>query len=156
MHQAMLNGYMEHLQQVRMTLFRALQRMLYGMVEFFAHALIVAPDFLQRGPITRGVDRQSAANRINSESKELIEERVEGAQTERATGKEVPVKSFQVAYIKNDAVSLGDRSVVQSLLANHLEKLIGSRASFEEASMKIVTDADSSGGECSHSVYPFF
>ena len=72
-HQAMLDSDVEHLHQLRMAFFRALERMLDSVIEFFADALVVAPDFLAGGPILRSVGWQPAVDRVDSERKKLIE-----------------------------------------------------------------------------------
>ena len=112
MHQAMLDGDVEHLHQVGMAFLRPLQSALDGTVEFFTDALVVTFHFGSRGPICRRVRRQSVADGVDPKGKELIESGVEGTETESALRKQVPVKGFDVADIKNDAVPLRDRPVV--------------------------------------------
>lgn len=156
MHQAMFDGGIEHLHQLGMAFFRALKGVLDGVIEFFTHAVVIAVNFLRRGPIFGSVGWQSTADGIDSEREKFIEDSMEGAQTESALRKEIPVKGFEVTQVENDAVSLGDGPLVESLFANQLEKFVGTRTRFQQAGMKIVTDADSSCGECSHSFGPFF
>jgi len=156
MHEAMLDGDVEHLHELRMAFFRVLERMFDGVIKFFAQAPVVTLDFLPRGPIFRSIGWQTASDGVDTERKKLIEGFVERAQTESALRKEVPVKGFDVAKVKNDAVALRDGPVVDGLFAYQLEKLIGAGAGLQQAAMKIVSDADSRCGECSHGVDPFF
>jgi len=126
-------------------------------VEFFADALLVAPDFRASRPILGRVCGQTAAaERIDTEGKKLIEGGMKGAQTEGAPRKQIPVKGFDVADVEYDAMSFGDGPVVQCLSANHAEEFIGSSAGIHESCMEIVTKAGRRCGECSHGVDPFF
>src|SRR5215831_15995945 len=113
-----------------MAFFVAFEGVFDGVIEFFSQALVVTLDFLSRGPVFGRVGWQAAADGVNSKSKKLIERTMKGVQTESALRKEVPVKSFNVAQIKYDAVALGDGPIVKRLFANQLEELVGARAGF--------------------------
>ena len=154
-HQAMLNGHVEHLHQMGMALFGARKGMFDGAIEFFTDARVVARYFLARRPVFGLVFRQAATDRIDAEGKESIEGRMEGPQPEGALREQVPVEGFDMAQVKNNAMPLWNGPVVQCLFLDQLEKFVGSRAGFQQAGMKIVTDADSGGSECSHGVAPF-
>src|SRR5215469_11086783 len=101
-----------------MAFFGALERIFDGMIEFFAHALVVTLNFLPRGPIFRSVGWQAAANGVDSERKKLIEGSMEGPQAKSALRKKVPVKGFDVAQVKNEAVALGDGPVVEGFFVD--------------------------------------
>jgi len=126
-----------------------------GSVEFFADAFLVALDFRASRPILGCVCGQTAADGVDTEGKKLIEGGMKGPQTEGAPRKQVPVKGFEVADIKYDAMPLGDRPVVQCFFANDSEQFIGPSAGIHEACMEIVTNARGRCGECSHGVDPF-
>jgi hypothetical protein len=123
----MLNGDVEHLHQLGMAFFRALEGVFDGVIEFLPDALVVTLDFLVRRPILWIVGWQTAADGIDSERKKLIEDAMEGAQTKSALRKQVPVKGFYVTDIKNEAVTLGDGPVIESFFADELEKLVRAR-----------------------------
>src|SRR5690242_549255 len=73
-HQTMFDRDVEHLHQLRMAFFRALESMLDGVIELFADAMVVTLDFLARGPVLRSVGRKGAtADRVDSEREKLIE-----------------------------------------------------------------------------------
>ena len=128
-HQTMLDRDVKHLHQLRMAFFRALESMLDGLIKFFTQALVVALDFRARRPIFGRVRWKAAADGVDPERKKVVESSMEGTQPESPLRQEVPVEGFDVAYVENDAVALGDGPVIEGLFADQLEKLIGTRAS---------------------------
>lgn len=72
-HQAMLDGDVEHLHQLRMAFVRATERIFDGVIELFAGAIVVTLDFLARRPIFGSVGWKAAAGRVDSEGKKVIE-----------------------------------------------------------------------------------
>src|SRR5260370_4435392 len=83
----------------------------------------------------------------------VIEGPLKRTQSKRALRQQVPVKSRHVTQVKNNAVSLGNRPVVDRLFANHTKYVVSARAGVKQSAMKVVPDADS-GGESSHGVFP--
>src|SRR5215472_1430203 len=127
-----------------------------GGVEFFADAFLVALDFRAGRPILGCVCGQAAADGVDTEGKKLIEGGMKGPQTEGAPRKQVPVKGFDVADVKYDAMPLGDGPVVQCFFANDAEQFIGPSAGINQTCVEIVTNARWRCSECSHGVDPFF
>jgi len=80
---------------------------------------------------------------------------MKGAQTKGTVGEQVPVKCFDVADIKNDAMAFGDGPVIHGLFADDAKDIVCSGSGIQEAGLKVVSDADG-GGDCSHIVNPFF
>jgi hypothetical protein len=121
MHEAVLDGHVQHLHQVRVSFLRPFQRAFHGAVQFLAHAPLVPLHFVAPRPIGRRVRRQSAAYRIDAERKQLIEGWVEGPQTKCAVREQIPVERFNVSHVKNDAVPFRDRPVVQCFFSHQAE-----------------------------------
>jgi len=74
-----------------------------------------------RRPIARLIRRQSATNRIDSKCKKLIERRVKAAQAKGPLAQKVPVKGFDVAEIKNNAMPFGNGPFVERFVAQDFE-----------------------------------
>ena len=72
-HQTMFDSDVEHLHQLGMAFFRALEGTFDGVFELFADAMIVTLDFLARGPVLGSVGRKAAADGVDSEGEKLIE-----------------------------------------------------------------------------------
>src|SRR5215470_7492115 len=121
MHQAMLDGHLEHLKKMGMAFLRPPQGTLDGAIQFFADAAHVTVNLRARRPIRRRVRWKSAANGIDPESKELIEGLMKGAQSKRTLREKVPVKRLHMPDVKYDTVPLRDWAVVDGVLADHLE-----------------------------------
>src|ERR1700741_562177 len=66
---------------------------------------------------------------------------------------QVPIEGFHMPDVKNNAVPLGDRPIVNSFFANDTEHFVGAFTCVYEAVGKIVTDADSTSGG-SHACSP--
>jgi hypothetical protein len=128
MHQAMLDGSLKHFEKLRMAFTRMFQSGLNGRIQRFAYAEIVSVHFSSRGPVEWAVRRQTTADWIDSESKKLIEGRLERVKTKRAAPQKVPVERFHVAQIENKAMAFGDWAIVKSFSADEGKDLICARA----------------------------
>src|SRR5260370_20458614 len=120
-------------------------------VQLMAQTPVVALDFFASRPIRRTIRRQSPIHRVNAKRKQLVEGPLKRPQPKRALRQQIPIKRFNVPHIEDNAVSLGDRPVVNGFFAHHAEYLVGARASVKQSGVKVVPDADSRG-KCSHGV----
>jgi hypothetical protein len=68
---------------------------------------------------------------------------VKRLQPKRTLRQQIPIKRFHVSNVKNNAMPLGNRPVVQRIFANDAEYVVGSFARIYKASVKIVPNADS-------------
>src|SRR6266851_6083175 len=84
----------------------------------------------------------------------MIECSLKSAQPERTLGQQIPVKRLHVPYIKDNAVSLGNWSVVHRFFANHAKQFVGARACAKQSAVEVMPDVDSSGYS-SHGDLPF-
>src|SRR6202162_2754226 len=122
-------------------------------VQVAAQPLIVLLDFLARRPVSGLIRRQAAAHRVDAKRKEVIKGRMKRLQPERALRQQVPIESFHVSNIKNNAMPFGDWPVVERLFPHHSEYFVGARACAQQAGVKVIAGADSSGAG-SHVVFP--
>src|ERR1035438_1357141 len=74
-------------------------------IELAADAKVICFDFRKMRPVERLVMRKGAIHRIDSEGKEMIKLFVCRSEAQRLTCDQIPVKCFEVAYIKDDPVS---------------------------------------------------
>src|SRR4029077_10066548 len=89
----------------------------------------------------------------DSKREKLIKGRMKRLQPERALRQQVPVESFHVSNIKNNAVPLGNRPIVKRIFPHDAKHLVGARARVYQSGVKAMPDADSTG--CgSHSFSP--
>jgi hypothetical protein len=97
------------------------------------------------------VGGQSTAHGIDAECKETVELSVETLRAEDVIAKQIPIERLKVSYIKDDAVTLGDWALIESILANQREKLIASAASVDNTRQNLVLDGSVFSGN-EHSV----
>src|SRR5204862_5543993 len=97
---------------------------------------------------------QSSVHRVNAKRKQVVEGPLKRPQSKRPLRQQVPIEGLDVSDVENNAVSLGNGSVVHRFFANHAKYLIGTCASVEQSIVKVMPDADSCG-ESSHGVFPF-
>src|ERR1700719_494319 len=90
-------------------------------IELRAQPLMVRGDLRARRPIARLIRGQPAANRINPKSKKLIEGRIKAPQAKRPFAQQIPVECFHVAQIEYNAMTLGNGSLVECVVAQDLE-----------------------------------
>jgi hypothetical protein len=74
---------------------------------------------------------------------------VKGTKTEGAMREKVPVKRFEVAEVENDAVPFGYGAIVERVLFEDREELIGASSRVHQPGVKMVAGVNS-GGESSH------
>src|SRR5205085_4964392 len=118
------------------------QRLSNGLVQLGTQPPIIGLDFLALGPIGRFIGRQTAANRINSKGKQFVKSRMKGLQPKRALRQQIPIERFYVAEIENDAMALGNRTIIQRFVANDVEQLIGTGASIDQAGVQLMPNAN--------------
>src|ERR1700740_1928957 len=78
---------------------------------------------------------------------------MKGLEAKRALREQVPVERFHVPDVKNNAVALGDRPVVDRVFANDAKYFVSAFACVYEAGVEVMTDADSTSGG-SHACSP--
>jgi hypothetical protein len=113
------------------------------LIQLAFELVVVAIYFSSRRPIGWLVGRQATAYRIDSKGKKLIEGRVKRLQPKAALRQQIPIEGFDVTNIKNNAMPLGNRAVVQSIFANDAEYIVRTFARIYKASVKVLADADS-------------
>lgn len=138
-HETVLDGDFEHGGQLGMTLGWMSERFVDGGIQLAANAGYIAVDFIAPRPIGGSVLGETAVNGIDAEGEESIEGALKRREAKRAVAEQVPVESFNVAEIKNDAMAFGNGAIVNRLFANDLEQLIRARASLLQAGLQGVT-----------------
>ena len=108
----MLYGHFQHFRQLRMPVQWASQRARNSLIQLVLQSFGIEIHFVALRPIRRLVCRQAAADRIDAKRKKLIEERMKRLQAKGALPEQIPIESFDVSDIKNDAMPLGDRPVI--------------------------------------------
>src|SRR5277367_5841377 len=125
-----------------------------GVVQFIAQAAVVALDFFALRPVHRLIHRQVSFNGVDSESEQMVEGPLEGPQTEGPLGEQIPIKGFHMSQVKDQAMALGDRTVINGVAPEKAEEFIGTATRLEESRLKVVPDANGAGS-CSHKIFPF-
>src|ERR1700685_2716880 len=133
MHQPMLDRNFDHREQQRMPFRRIGKRSRDRPIQFIAQSLVVRIDLFALRPVRRLIARQSSADWVDSKRKQLIECLVKRLQPERPLRQQIPVERFDVPNVKNDAMPLRDRTVVQRLFTHDLEQVVGALAGFSES-----------------------
>jgi len=146
-HEAVLDCGFEHFQKLWVALAGMFERGVDGRIHFFAKAGVVMVDFAARGPVERAIIREASTDWVNAEGEEVIERRIEGAQTEGSTAEEVPVERLDVAQIKNEAMAFGYGAVVDGVFTDERKNFVGTSARMDEPGLKIIADANC-GGRC--------
>ena len=90
-------------------------------IESFPHAAIVAANFFRRRPVGRLVRRQVSSYGIDTEGKQPIDC---GVKRLALAAQQIPLKSLQVPEVKNDAMALGNRAIIQSRGLDHRKQAI--------------------------------
>ena len=88
---------------------------------FRAYAQIVVLDLGRTGPVRGLVAGELAGRRVDAESEEPVELRMERRNVERITRDQVPVEGFDVPQVKDDAMAFGDRPFVEGVRMDELE-----------------------------------
>jgi hypothetical protein len=99
-----------------------------GMIQLALQSLGISIYFFAFRPVRRLVGRQASANGIDSKSKKLIKCGVKGLQAKRSLRQQIPVESFNVPNIKNDAMALGNRPIIQRVFPYDTEHVVRSFA----------------------------
>src|SRR4051794_39076925 len=102
------------------------QRARNRMIQLALQSLGISIYFFVFWPVRWLVGRQASANRIDSKSKKLIECGVKGLQAKRALRQQIPVESFNVPNIKNDAMAFGNRPIIQRVFPYDTEHVVRS------------------------------
>src|SRR5262249_29188805 len=131
------------------------QRALDRAVQFVAQTAIVTLHLGKLGPVCRSILGQPAVDRIDAERKKLVELPLEGLQAKCAFSEQVPIKGFDVADVKNDAVPFRNRTVIHSFVANNAKHFVSTRTRFKYTGMDVVAYAGGAG-KSSHGGRPFF
>src|ERR1700682_2556233 len=127
----MPDGDLKHLCCIRMSASR-IRPLLDRRVADVAAQLAIALHLAAIGPIRRLICRKGAVNRINAKGEKLVEALVERRQAESTRGQQIPIESFQMPHIKNDPVSLGYWSIIQSVRANGAKQFVSSSSGFAD------------------------
>src|SRR6185436_18361576 len=85
---------------------------------------VVFPDLRNGRPVPRLVLRKIAGCRIDAECKQMVKLTIERRHAVQTCGDQVPVKGLYVSEIKNNAMPLGDWSLVQRPGLKHAENFI--------------------------------
>src|SRR5215831_13008145 len=105
MHQSMLDGYMNQL-------LRCARR---DLIDFIPHPLDVSLHFRNRRPVRWLILWEPSRRRVDAESEQAIKFRLERTRVECVPAEQVPVEGLHVAHIENNAMTLGDRTLVQRI-----------------------------------------
>src|SRR3989454_699873 len=136
MHEPMFNGHIKKL--ARRKLMRRTrsgirrQHSFESCIKIFANASPVLAHISARRPILRLIGRQAAAHRINTEIKQLVELRIKPFGTEQAFSHQIPIESLEMPKIKNNAVTLRNRSLINRIRLYDIEKFIRSTSRLGE------------------------
>ena len=134
MHQPMLDRHVRQQLRRKSALRRVRQiNLLEPIIDCLPQPPIVLTHLGDRRPVARLIGRQSAADRINSKRKQTIELWIEGLNPQQPLAQQVPVEGFQMTYIKNDAMPLANRALIERTSANDFKELIGFIPGFSEA-----------------------
>jgi hypothetical protein len=87
---------------------------------------------IKRRPIGGNIGGQSSADRIDAEGKEPVQLGLHTLQTEDTIPEQIPIERFEVSDIKDNAVALRDRPLVEEIIADHIKELVALAASPEE------------------------
>src|SRR5437660_371130 len=90
-------------------------------------------NLILRRPIRRLVIWQTAANWIDTKGEETVEFRMEAPQAKDSVAEQIPVKRFEVTYIEDDAMTLGDGTVIKVVRFDKVEEFVGTLACIRQA-----------------------
>jgi hypothetical protein len=128
MHQAVFNGYVEQRAVSKVRICGAGSIWIpQRSVESRARSLVVLFHLRDPWPVAGCVGGQAAPEWVDSKCKELVERRLVRLQPERVM-QQIPVESFEMAEIKDQAVALRNRPAVKRVRREKAEKGIGTRA----------------------------
>jgi hypothetical protein len=87
----------------------------------------------QGRPIRGYVGRQASIDRVNAKGEEPVQFGLRTVQSEDAIPEQIPIERFEVPDIKDDAVALWNRPLVEEVATNDVEKRVTLTASMEQA-----------------------
>src|SRR6202041_1688003 len=87
---------------------------------------------IKRRQIGGNIGGQPAADRIDAEGKEPVQLGLHTLQTEDTIPEQIPIERFEVSDIKDNAVALWDRPLVEEIIADHMKERVALAASMEE------------------------
>jgi hypothetical protein len=155
MHQAVLDAGFDHFQQIRGARARLRERHLNSGIKLCAQFGVVRIDLFTAGPFGRLVAGQTPVDGINSKGKQVVKRFIKRLKSESAFPEEIPVESFHMAQIKNDAVAFRYRAIVHGFSTDYGEKVIGLLASLLQAQRKLMRDFADRSGQGFHEVSPY-
>src|SRR5579863_1894366 len=107
-------------------------------VETYAGSHYILAHIIEVRPIRRHVGGQAPLDRVDAEGKKPIMLRMYALHAKHAISYQVPVERFEMSDIKNDAVALGNRPLVEGLAADDAEERITLSASMDETVREIL------------------
>jgi hypothetical protein len=93
-----------------------------------------------RRPVGGLIAGEASTHGVDAEGKEAVEVGMKGLQSKHALVEQIPIEGLQMPDVENDAVTLGDRPLVQRIRLNDTEELIALIARARELLEQIVSD----------------
>src|SRR5262249_31194257 len=97
-----------------------MRRVVQAAIHRLAHVAVVLQYLSFTRPVAGFIIRKVSGSGINAKCKQPIEFFLTGIHCEWTGTYEIPVKSFEMPEVENDAVSLGNRTIVKSFGSNQL------------------------------------
>src|SRR5260370_42435506 len=98
----------------------------------------VIADAAQRGPVGWYIGGEPTADWIDAEGEQPIKFKMDTLHPEDAFVQQIPIECFQVSHIKNDAVTLRNRPLIEPAGADQIEECIASPTGVGQALRKFV------------------
>jgi hypothetical protein len=136
-HQTVFDGDVEH--QLRRHLrgrVRIRESVLQCCVERLTYPLVVASDFRDGGPVRGRIGRESIPHGVYAEGEQTVEFRCEGFQARETVAKQVPVEGLEMAEVEEETMPLGNRSLVEGIGSDQIEKQVGADAGLRQATQQ--------------------
>jgi hypothetical protein len=136
MHQPVLDGYIEQSSQGKAVTSFGITSEISArelFVESRPGSVHITVHMIERRPISGNVSGQASVDRIDAEGEQPIQFGLRTLQSEDAIPEQIPVERFEVSDIKNDAVALRDRPLVEEVVTNNAEERVALAASLEQA-----------------------